>query len=114
MTYPLFNLKGDDDPFSIPDDLGHRWVAKRYTSAANLTPTPAARSDSGSYGTSPVALKPACAFLAVIEALEASRNAAVVLSNMSNLHSHHFLNLLAIRAFKRSKTANIKRLKEMR
>ncbi|WP_443699207.1 hypothetical protein [Pseudomonas sp.] len=38
-THPLFNLEGDD-PFSIPDQLGHRWVAKRYTPAKKLTPTP--------------------------------------------------------------------------
>ncbi|OBT71257.1 hypothetical protein VF21_09918 [Pseudogymnoascus sp. 05NY08] len=38
-THPLFNLEGDD-PFSIPDKLGHRWVAKRYTPAKKLTPTP--------------------------------------------------------------------------
>jgi len=38
-TDPLFNLEGDD-PFSIPDELGHRWVAKRYTPAKKLTPAP--------------------------------------------------------------------------
>ncbi|KFY18469.1 hypothetical protein V493_08595 [Pseudogymnoascus sp. VKM F-4281 (FW-2241)] len=38
-THPLFNLEGDD-PFSIPHVLGHRWVAKRYTPAKKLTPTP--------------------------------------------------------------------------
>ncbi|KFY03562.1 hypothetical protein V490_00143 [Pseudogymnoascus sp. VKM F-3557] len=38
-THPLFNLEGDD-PLSIPNDLGHRWVAKRYTPSKKLTPTP--------------------------------------------------------------------------
>ncbi|KFY96143.1 hypothetical protein V500_02559 [Pseudogymnoascus sp. VKM F-4518 (FW-2643)] len=38
-THPLFNLEGDD-PFSIPDELGHGWVAKRYTPAKKLTSTP--------------------------------------------------------------------------